>query len=300
MSIILLAAFLSFLTGACASSSDVSSSPSAPSMLYDDTRPAATVGPFTISHKDLNEAAAKDLKPIESDIYRIKSKRLDLLIRAQLWRLAAEDRGVSVAQLQQKVAGNPEAFLEKLRKEYDVRVYLKPPRFSVPAGTSPVRGNPKAPVTIVEFTDFECPFCRKFQPTFHQILDQYQDQVKFVFKHAPLPFHLKARRAHTASLCAEAQGKFWEYRDLLFEQPGGLDREHLVGYGEKLGLSIDAFTACLDSGTYAEKIDQDLAEGHELGVQGTPTFFVNGRMLSGAQPFFRFSQMIDEELELRK
>lgn len=299
MNPIFLTVLLSLLASGCASSSEIGPS-SAPAMFYDDTQPAATVGPFTISHKDLNEAAAKDLKPIESDIYRIKSKRLDLLIRAQLWRLAAQDRGVSVAELQQKVAGDPEAFLGKLGKEYDVHVFLKPPRFSVPAGSSPVRGNEKAPVTIVEFTDFECPFCRRFQPTFHQILDQYQDQVKFVFKHAPLPFHLKARKAHMASLCADAQGKFWEYRDLLFEQPGGLEQKNLVSYGEKLGLSMDAFTVCLDSDAYAEKIDQDLAEGHELGVQGTPTFFVNGRMLSGAQPFFRFAQMIDEELEIKK
>lgn len=289
--------FISFFLGACASSN--LNSPSLPAS-YDETAPAATVGPLTITQKDLSEAAAQELKPIENDIYSIKNRRLDQLIRAQLWRIAAEERGISVAELQQKVSGDPEAFLEKLKKEHNVRVFLKAPRFSIPLGDSPMRGKENAPITIVEYSDFECPFCKQFQPTLHKIQDQYKNQVKFSFKHIPLPFHTKARQAHMASLCAGAQGKFWEYRDKLFERDSGLERDDLIRYAGSLGLSTDAFTVCLDSKQYAEVIDRDLAEARELGVQGTPTFFVNGRLLSGAQPFSRFSQLIDEELKSKK
>jgi len=163
-----------------------------------------------------------------------------------------------------------------------------------------IKGNPKAPVTIVEFSDFQCPFCSRVNPTISTIMKTYGDKVRIVFKHNPLAFHKDAPLASEASLAAGAQGKFWEMHDLLFANQRKLKRADLDGYAAKLGLDMAKFKSDLDKRTFKAQVDADLAQARKIGVRGTPNFFVNGRKLTGARPFPQFKQKIDEALKALK
>ena len=168
--------------------------------------------------------------------------------------------------------------------------------YKVPVGDSAFKGEKDAQVTIVEFSEFQCPFCSRVNPTIKQILDTYPGKVKVVFKHNPLPFHADAPLASQAALAAGAQGKFWEMHDKLFDNMKALKRENLDAYAQELGLDLSRFKADLDSGKFKAVVDADLAVGSTFGVQGTPNFFINGRKLVGAQPFESFKKVIDEEI----
>jgi protein-disulfide isomerase len=169
-------------------------------------------------------------------------------------------------------------------------------RYPVEIGTSPTLGPANARVTIVEFTDFQCPFCSRVQPTLKQILEKYPQDVRKVFKHTPLAFHQDAPLAAEASLAAGAQGKFWEMKDILFNNQKSLKEEDLIRYAQELGLNLEQFKSDLTSRKYKEQVERDSKEAAALGVTGTPSFFVNGRYLSGAKPLEAFVQVIDEEL----
>jgi len=187
------------------------------------------------------------------------------------------------------------ALVEDLRSEAGVRIVLARPRFDVePRGTA--RGPADAPVVIVEFSDFECPYCLRVTPTIQSLLDEYPEQVRLYYRHLPLPNHKRARAAATAAVCAERQGEFWEYHDVLFENQRALGDADLRGYAEQIGLDLDHFDACLTSPEAAARIDEDLAAASALGVSGTPAFFVNGLPLKGAQPIAQFQRLINEEL----
>ncbi len=175
----------------------------------------------------------------------------------------------------------------------------------------PVLGKADAKVAIVEFSDFQCPYCQKFfKETFAQIKSQYIDtgKAKLVFRHFPLPFHANAQISGAAAECANRQGKFWEYHDLLFNngQPDGanLAAADLKKYADRLGLNNSTlgfgknkFNQCLDGNTTQEIVSSDLKAGQAAGVSGTPTFFINGKILVGAQPFSAFQQAIDAALK---
>jgi protein-disulfide isomerase len=160
-----------------------------------------------------------------------------------------------------------------------------------------VKGDPNAPVTIVEYSDFECPFCGKFvQQTFPSIEQQYINtgKVKFIYKHFPLRnIHFSAQTAAEAAECANEQGKFWEYHDLLFENSPSFRENNLVDYATQVEMNSDQFKECLSSGKYKSVIEQDLRDGSAAGVRGAPGFTVNGQLISGAQPFSVFQQLID-------
>lgn len=160
----------------------------------------------------------------------------------------------------------------------------------------PVKGNPEALLTIVEFSDFQCPFCGQAQETLEQILETYKDKVKLVYKDYPLPFHENAENAALAALCAKEQEKFWEYHDKLFANQEKLALSDLKKYAQDLGLDSPQFNSCLGSKKYKNQVDEDTNEGQRIGVSGTPAFFLNGREISGAQPFENFKEVIDEEL----
>jgi protein-disulfide isomerase len=159
--------------------------------------------------------------------------------------------------------------------------------------TSPARGSPQAPVTLVEFSDFQCPFCARAAQTVQALQQHYGDRLRVVYKNAPLPFHAHAREAAAAALAAQEQGKFWEYHDLIFSHPGALDRAALESYATALNLDL---RQALDSGRFEAAIDADQEQARQAGVQGTPAFFVNGRRIVGAQPLQIFTGAIDEEL----
>lgn len=168
---------------------------------------------------------------------------------------------------------------------------------------APTLGSKSAKVTIIEFSDFQCPFCKKFfNDTYAQIKKQYIDtgKVKIVFRHFPLSFHVNAQKSSEAAECANRQGKFWEYHDLLFKygeaDGAGLDNVSLKKYASDLGLDTNKFKTCLDNGETAEIVKKDLADGQAAGTSGTPSFYVNGTQLVGAQPFTNFSAAIDAAL----
>jgi len=200
----------------------------------------------------------------------------------------------------QKVSTQRETFVKSLRSQAKVAVYLKAPpvyRAEVSVAGAPFKGPEAAPVTIVEVTDFHCPYCKRVQPTLNEVLLKYPDKVKLVFRDFPIDqLHPNARKAAEAARCANEQGKFWPYHDKLMA--GGTDAspEKLKEYAKELELDAGAFEQCLASGKYRAAVQKDVDEGTRLGVNGTPAFFINGRMLSGAQPTDAFAKVIDEEL----
>jgi len=163
-----------------------------------------------------------------------------------------------------------------------------------------VAGSPKgplaAPVTIVEFADFQCPFCNRARAVIDELLAAYPGKIRFYYRHNALPFHLDAPLAAEAALAAEGQGKFWEMHDKLFENPYKLKREDLEKFAEELGLDMAKFKQALDTRAYALRADQDRDAAALVGARGTPAFFINGRLLSGARPADAFKEIIDEEL----
>jgi protein-disulfide isomerase len=169
---------------------------------------------------------------------------------------------------------------------------------NVSTDDDPVLGDEDAPITIVEFSDFECPFCSRFRAdTFDQILADYGDEVQIVYRDFPLTqIHPHAQQSAEAAECADDQGAFWDYHDLLFANQTALDTESLIGYAEELGLDVEEFTQCVESGEHTDEVLADLNEGRSYGVSGTPTFFINGVRLVGAQPYAAFQQVIEQEL----
>jgi protein-disulfide isomerase len=189
------------------------------------------------------------------------------------------------------------AFVDRLKAEAKVETFLKAPRVQV-AADGPSKGASGAPVTIVEFSDFQCPFCSKAEETVDKVMAAYKDKVKLVFRDYPLPFHAQAQKAAEAAHCAGDQGKdkYWEMHKVLFANQKALEPAALKGYAKELKLDQGKFDKCLDSGEMAKKVEENRKAGEKVGVSGTPAFFVNGVMLSGAQPFDEFKTLIDQEL----
>ena len=179
-------------------------------------------------------------------------------------------------------------------------VYLVEPfRADIDVEGSPAAGPADAPVTIVEFSDFECPYCQGFAQTMQQVKDAYGSRVRIVFRQFPLNMHPNAPKAAEASLCANEQGKFWEMHDLMFEEQRQLDMTSLVDKAERLDLDVPDFEACLDSGRFAEQVEADLKAGTRIGVDGTPAVFVNGMPATpGAEGWYEtLVEIIEAELE---
>ncbi len=168
---------------------------------------------------------------------------------------------------------------------------------NIDIATAAVKGPKNAPVTLVVFSDFQCPFCSRVVPTLHDLEKQYGNKLKIAFKHQPLPFHPNARPAAAASMAANEQGKFWEMHDKLFANQGALDRQSLEKYAQEVGLDMGKFKAAMDGNKYDALITKDSNEGTAVGANGTPTFFINGRQLVGAQPIDQFKAIIDDELK---
>ncbi len=192
---------------------------------------------------------------------------------------------------------NRQALLERLRKNSPVKILLEPKRVAVDtSGAHPVLGGKDAQVTIVEFTDFQCPFCKSTESTLAQLRKKYGDKIRLVHMDFPLSFHSHALDAAKAARCANDQGKFWQFHDSLFVNQGKLAPADLKASAKTLGLNSTEFDACFDKAKYESEIKKDQAAGEKLGVDGTPAFFIDGRPLTGAQPLPQFEQIIDEEL----
>ena len=163
----------------------------------------------------------------------------------------------------------------------------------------PMKGSNDAPITIIEFSDFECSYCARFYlQTLPQIEENYiqTGKVRFVYRDYPLSFHQHAKMASEASECANEQDKYWEYHDILYKNQNALDNESLKQYAKDLGLDVAEFNECLDSGKMAQEVEEDFQDGVSYGIKGTPTFFINEIKVVGAQPYEVFQQIIEEEL----
>jgi protein-disulfide isomerase len=191
-----------------------------------------------------------------------------------------------------------DALLRRLKRQYGFRSYLEPLRTDVATMGHPSRGPATAPVTIVEFSDFECPFCYGLYPTLRMIEKNYPDEVRIVYRQFPLTaIHPRALKAAEASLCAHDQGRFWEMHDSLFGAQEQLGLEALKQRAAEFNLDTAVFNTCLDSGAKADAIKRDMADAAKAGVTGTPTFFVNGRMMLGNQPYAEIRTIVDDELQ---
>lgn len=190
-------------------------------------------------------------------------------------------------------------FTGEVEDEYGAELLIEPFRVDIDTTGAPVIGPEDAPITMVEFSDFECPYCKSFMPALEQVKANYPDDVKIAFRHFPLRnLHPNAQKSAEASMCALEQGKFWEAHDLYFAEQDALAVEDHKEKAERLGLDTATFAECLDSGKYVDDIDADVSAGIALGVTGTPAVFINGRPLpGGAVPYEMVAELIDDELE---
>jgi protein-disulfide isomerase len=188
-----------------------------------------------------------------------------------------------------------DAYIAELRAQYGVIVELSQPSARVDVANSPRLGSPTAPVQIVEFADYECPYCQKVNDDLAKVRDQFPNQVSLVFKDFPLPMHPLAPKAAQAARCAGDQGKFWEYHDSLFKTKH-LQMSDLKQQAATLKLDTARFDQCLDSGAEVAPVKKDSQEAQRLGLQGTPSFFINGHFMSGSIGFMKLRETVLQEL----
>lgn len=239
------------------------------------------------------EIDAKVAQPTDAEVQSYYLERKERINRPLEEVKEQIRQGLRQARLQEV----RQSFFQHLRGTAQVAVYLSSPRIEVGYDSARMRGAPDAPVTIVEFSDFQCPFCQRAYPVIRELLSKYQGQVKLAYRDFPLrSIHAQAQMAAEASRCAGEQGKFWEYHDRLFDPPNQLDKEALTGHAASLNLDPQGFQACLESGRHRLSVEQDLQDGTQAGVTGTPAFFINGILVSGAQPAAAFEKTIEAEL----
>ena len=238
------------------------------------------------------EVDAKIGDPTDAEVYAFylgqKSQQKFDDVKAQL------KTSLKQAKLQQAHRD----FYVQLRKQSQVAVLLQPPIVEVSYDSARVRGNPKAPVMIVEFADFQCPYCQSVERTLKNVLGKHEGQVAISFRDMPLTqIHPLAQGAAEAARCAQEQGKFWEYHDLLFKDRK-LDKDGLAEAARALKLDEKQFDSCITSERYKAQIDQDVQDARKAGVGGTPAFFINGVFLDGAQPEATFETSIQDALAI--
>jgi protein-disulfide isomerase len=247
---------------------------------------AAEAGPGGITPSDADVEAWYRANP-----GRVGGRSLDQL-RPQIADLLAKERAKTAE----------EKLMQRLDSAQKVRVTYEPYRLHFDLAKAPSRGPSNAPVTVVEFADFQCPFCRNTVPTMKQVEEKYGDRVRVVYKQFPLPnLHPYALKAAEASLCAEEQSKFWEMHDAMFADQNKLAVSDLKKTARRLGLDGKAFDSCLDSGRYVEQVQNEQKEGQRAGVNGTPALYVNGRYVEGGSvPFSVLERAIEKELARAK
>jgi protein-disulfide isomerase len=242
------------------------------------------------------DLTAKVTEPTDAEIQKVYDENKAALKDATLD--SVKPRIVDYLK-QQKAAQIEQDYLEGLRKKYKVTVALQPPKIDVATGGRPELGPKTAPVTIIEFSDYECPFCKKAEESVQQVLKEYGTKVRFVYRDFPLDIHENARPAAQAAHCAQAQGKFWEMHAKLMAATD-LSADALKKLADELKLDRAKFDECVAKEQFKAEIEKDIADGMDVGVSGTPAFFINGRTLSGAEPFEKFKEIIDEELARAK
>jgi len=247
-----------------------------------------------LSEADLlqQEVYAKVTEPLVEEIDAYYQASRDMMKEPQEKAVPRIKQALS-SQRRQKLYAE---FVDRLKAKYEVKTLLEAVRIKVDTAESPVRGPATAGVTIVEFSDFECPYCATLSKTLAEIMKQYGASVRLVFRHFPLErIHQNAMRAAEASVCALDQGRFWEMHEELFKG-GALTEEEISNRATAAGLKVQEFQACLTSGRSTVRVRADMAAAKALGVSSTPSFFINGRPMRGAVPPAQVRQVIDEEL----
>lgn len=200
----------------------------------------------------------------------------------------------------QKTQAQMALYVKSLRSKARIETYLKAPplfRAQVPTGGAPFQGPENAPVTIVTFEDYQCPFCKQVQPMFAKLLSRYGGKVRLVHKDFPIDaIHPQARQAAEAGRCADRQGKFWRFHDILYANSPKAGPENLKGFAHQAGLDVNSFEECVKNGEFKSAVQRDTTEAAQLGITGTPTFFINGREMTGIQPFTAIQSIIEDEL----
>jgi protein-disulfide isomerase len=219
-------------------------------------------------------------------------------------RFANMDESTAKQQIRDAIAnrarlGGYDKLIAKLKSQSRVEILLRPPTpLNVNVSSEgPSKGSPAAPVVLVEFSDFECPACRNTESTLKQLIEQYGDKVRLVYRHLPLPMHKDAFGAAQAAFCAGEQGKFWEMHDLLFEQSSGLSGDALKGYAASIGLQADAFNNCLESEASRAAVSADKDEAAAAGIRATPTLILNGKVMTGSRNLDDFKALVDLEIQ---
>ncbi|HEY2772813.1 MAG TPA: thioredoxin domain-containing protein [Candidatus Binatia bacterium] len=221
---------------------------------------------------------------IKASVERIEAQQKDIVTKLDALDKSNKDLATKVAAGARPAAPNaPDP-----NKKYDINI-----------GTAPAKGPNDAPVTIVEWSDFQCPFCGQAKDLVHQIIDAYPKDVRFVFKNYPLPFHPNAMPAAKAAVAAQKQGKFFEMHDLLFSNQRDLSPEKYEEFAKQIGLNMDQFKKDMDSPEIAAQITSDMKEAGDVGVRGTPTFFINGKQPAG-RSFELYKSIIDDEIKNAK
>jgi protein-disulfide isomerase len=198
---------------------------------------------------------------------------------------------------QAKIQQAMEQYVSRLKADAKIQISLSPPRVQVADNPKRARGNANAAVSIVEFSDYHCPFCKRAESVVQEVMAKYDGRVRLVYRDFPLDnLHPRARAAAEAASCAGDQGKFWEYHDLLLAHAPKASDDDLKGFATTLVLDMEKFNGCIFQNTHRDAVQRDIDEGTKLGISGTPAFFINGRFLNGAQPLEKFIQIIDDEL----
>lgn len=213
---------------------------------------------------------------------------------------AVKQKIVQFLTMQEKEVALKKWLGEKTQKS-GIEIFMEKPKrpvFDVKVGGAPTHGSPNAKVVIVEFSDFQCPFCAQGAKVLTQLKKKYGKRIQIAFKQYPLPFHSQAKMAAIASMCIHEQGNklFWKMHDAMFKGQDKLQVIDLKALAKKLGAKPEQFNKCLDDKKYLSHVEKDIQEGKATGVKSTPTFFINGQLVAGALPIEQFSEIIDEEL----
>ena len=268
---------------------------------------AGVVNGESIFADQVRDAAASDLQSLENrriqfeiqmerDTHAALEKALDRIITDRVLAAEAAQHGLSVDELAAKHADD-DGFVDSLRRKYGAKSYLDPARTVIATAGRPSQGSGDARVTLVEFADFQCPYCRELSQTLKQIQEDYKDKLRVVYLQFPLAdIHPDAEKAAEASLCAYEQNKFWELHDAMFGDQKNLSVDEIKRKASQLSLDMPAFEGCLNESRYFPEIRADVNEGVKAGVEGTPAMFINGRFLIGNLPYAEIQRVIEDEL----
>jgi protein-disulfide isomerase len=240
---------------------------------------------------------SKEIKVSEKEIEKFI---VDRQIPKEQVNAEIKDRIKQFIEMEQRKNAVDKWLAEQVNKS-SVEVYLQKPArpvFDVNVVDAPFKGGSDAKVTIVEYSDFQCPFCSKASKTIGELEQKYGKKIKIAYKNFPLPFHTQAKLAAEGAMCANEQDVklFWKMHDAMFADQTKLERDNLIATAKKIGAKEADFAKCLDAHKYQAKVEEDVKQGQELAIKSTPTFFINGKLLSGALPIETFSEVIDEEL----